>query len=87
MVATGRKDVKADLSVVLKGVADAVKDSNQLDAAGRLYGAAVRDDLAKAVGAENNFEPTQAAIIGNVALARRDLGPTHPALEIGRAHV
>jgi len=66
MVATGRKDVKADLSVVLKGVADAVKDSNQLDASERLYGAAVRDDLAKAVGAENNFEPTQAAIIANV---------------------
>ena len=54
------------LVVVLKGVADAVKDSNQLDSAERLYGAAVRDDLAKAVGAENNFEPTQATIIANV---------------------
>jgi transcription elongation GreA/GreB family factor/transcription elongation factor GreA-like protein len=66
MAAVGRKDVKADLSVVLKGVADAVKDSNQLDAAERLYGAAVRDDLAKALGAENTFEPTQAAIIANL---------------------
>ncbi|MSU50736.1 MAG: transcription elongation factor GreAB [Opitutus sp.] len=66
MDATGRKDVKVDLSVVLKGVADAVKDSNQLDEAERLFGAAVRDDLAKAVGAENTYEPTQAAIIANV---------------------
>ncbi|MEN9635839.1 MAG: hypothetical protein RL077_4243 [Verrucomicrobiota bacterium] len=65
MDATGRKDVKLDLSVVLKGVADAVKDSNQLDSSERLFGAAVRDDLAKAVGAENNYEPTQAAIIAN----------------------
>jgi transcription elongation factor GreA len=66
MDATGRKDVKVDLSVVLKGVADAVKDSNQLDAAERLYGAAMRDDLAKAVGAESNYEPTQAALVANV---------------------
>src|SRR4051812_47911024 len=66
MDATGKKDVKADLSVVLKGVADAVKDSNQLDAAERLYGAAIRDDLAKATGAENNFEPTQATLVANV---------------------
>jgi transcription elongation factor GreA len=66
MVATGTKDVKADLSVVLKGVADAVKDSNQLDAAERLYGAVVRDDLARAVGQEPNFEPTQAQIVANV---------------------
>jgi transcription elongation factor GreA len=65
MDATGKKDVKADLSVVLKGVVDAVQTSNQLDAAERLYGAVVRDDLAKAVAAENNFEPTQAALIAN----------------------
>jgi transcription elongation factor GreA len=66
MDALGRKDIKTDLSVVLKGVADAVKDSNQLDAAERLYGAAVRDDLARAVGQEPAFEPSQAAIIANV---------------------
>ncbi len=66
MDATGKKDVKADLSVVLKGVADAVKDSNQIDAAERLYGAAVRDDLAKATGAENTFEPTQASLVANL---------------------
>ena len=66
MGATGRKDVKTDLSVVLKGVADAVRDSNQIDDAERLYGAAVRDDLARAVGAENSYEPTQAGLIANV---------------------
>ena len=66
MDALGRKDIKIDLSTVLKGVADAVKDSNQLDAAERLYGAAVRDDLARAVGQEPTFEPTQATIIANV---------------------
>ena len=66
MDAVGRKDVKIDLSAVLKGVADAVKDSNQLDAAERLYGAAVRDDLARALGQEPTFEPTQAQIIANV---------------------
>jgi transcription elongation factor GreA len=66
MDALGRKDIKIDLSSVLKGVADAVKDSNQLDSAERLYGAAVRDDLARAVGQEPAFEPTQATIIANV---------------------
>ncbi len=66
MDALGRKDIKTDLSAVLKGVADAVKESNQLDAAERLYGAAVRDDLARAVGQEPAFTPTQAEIIANV---------------------
>lgn len=66
MDALGRKDIKTDLSAVLKGVADAVKDSNQLDAAERLYGAAVRDDLARAVGQEPAFTPSQAEIIANV---------------------
>ena len=64
--ATAKKDIKADLSSVLKGVADAVKDSNQLDASERLYGAAIRDDLAKYVGSEATFEPTQASLIANV---------------------
>jgi transcription elongation factor GreA len=63
--AIGKKEVKGDLNTVLKGIADAVKDSNQLDAAERLYGAAVRDDLAKALGSDQQFEPSQAAIIAN----------------------
>ncbi|HEX2854996.1 MAG TPA: transcription elongation factor GreAB, partial [Opitutaceae bacterium] len=65
--ATAKKDIKADLTSVLKGVADAVKDSNQLDAAERLYGAAIRDDLAKYIGADaSSFEPTQASLIADV---------------------
>ena len=64
--ATAKKDIKADLSSVLKGVADAVKDSNQLDAAERLNGAAIRDDLAKYIGSEAAFEPSQASLIANV---------------------
>ncbi len=64
--AIGKKEVKGDLSAVLKGVADAVKDSNQIDTAERLYGAAIRDNLAKALGVENSFEPTQAQIMANV---------------------
>ena len=66
IAATAKKDIKADLSSVLKGVADAVKDSNQLDASERLYGATVRDDLAKYVGSDATFEPTQAGLIANV---------------------
>lgn len=64
--AIGKKEVKGDMNTVLKGLADAVKDSNQLDAAERLYGAAVRDDLAKALGSDQQFDPSQAAIIANV---------------------
>ena len=64
--AIGKKEVKGDLTAILKGVADAVKDSNQIDLAERLYGAAVRDDLSKALGQEATLEPTQAAIIANV---------------------
>ena len=64
--ATAKKDIKADLSAILKGVADAVKDSNQLDASERLYGAAVRDDLAKYVSSEAAFDPSQASLIANV---------------------
>ncbi len=64
--ATAKKDIKADLSSILKGVADAVKDSNQLDASERLYGAAVRDDLAKYVSSDATFEPSQASLIASV---------------------
>ncbi len=64
--ATAKKDLKTDLSTILAGVADAVKSSNQLDASERLYGAAVRDDLAKHVSSEASFEPTQASLIATV---------------------
>lgn len=62
-----KKDLKPDLSAILNGVTEAVKSSNQLDAAERLYGAAVRDDMAKLLGTDNSgFEPQQSALIANV---------------------
>ncbi|MBK8856322.1 MAG: GreA/GreB family elongation factor [Opitutaceae bacterium] len=62
-----KKDIKTDLSAILNGVAEAVKTSNQLDAAERLYGAAIRDDLAKLLGADSAaFEPQQTTLIANV---------------------
>ncbi len=66
IAAVDAKDIKTDLNAILTGVADAVKDSNQLDAAERLYGAVVRDDLAKLIGVETAFEPTQASLVTDV---------------------
>jgi transcription elongation factor GreA len=64
LLASGKKDLNAEqISSVLKAVADAVKDSNQLTPAERLYGAAIRDDLAKAIGTEANFEPAQSTLV------------------------
>ncbi|HXQ79843.1 MAG TPA: GreA/GreB family elongation factor [Opitutaceae bacterium] len=65
--ASAHKEVKGNLAEVLKGVADAVKDSNQLDAAERLYGAAVRDKIAKVAGVDSStFEPSQASLVANL---------------------
>lgn len=65
--AVGKKEIKADLNGILKIVADAVKESNQLDAAERLYGASIRDNLANHIGADAAaFEPSQASLIANV---------------------
>jgi transcription elongation factor GreA len=67
VAATGRKEVKIDLAPVLKALTDAVKDSNQIDASERLYGAAVRDQLAKLAGVDPaTLEPTQTALVSNV---------------------
>jgi transcription elongation factor GreA len=61
------KEVQAHLQDILTGLAEAVKDSNQIDAAERLVGAAIRDDLAKAVGIDAaTLEPSQASLIANV---------------------
>ena len=60
------KEVKTDLKAILNGVAEAVKDSNQLDASERLYGAAIRDDMAKLISSSESFEPSQASLIANV---------------------
>jgi transcription elongation factor GreA len=64
--ATDKKNIKADLKAILAGVSEAVKESNQLDAAERLYGAAVRDDLARLAGVEvAAMDPSQVSLIAN----------------------
>ena len=65
LAASGKSEAKTDLSVFLTGIADAVKDSNQIDPAERLYGAAVRDDLAKVLGRTDPFEPSQSSLVAN----------------------
>jgi transcription elongation factor GreA len=64
--ASSHKEANANLSEILKGVADAVKDSNQLDSAERLYGAAVRDRIAKMAGVPASYEPSQASLVANL---------------------
>jgi transcription elongation factor GreA len=65
--ASAHKAAQANLSEILKGIADAVKDSNQIDAAERLYGAAVRDRIAKVAGVDiASFEPSQASLVANL---------------------
>ncbi|HEY9248217.1 MAG TPA: GreA/GreB family elongation factor [Rariglobus sp.] len=67
IAAAGSKDVKGDLKTILTGVSDSVKDSNQLDAAERLYGAFVRDSLARLVGVDpSTLVPSQAELVANV---------------------
>lgn len=67
VVAAEKGESKTDLTAILAGVAESVKDSNQLDAAERLYGAAVRDDLAKLAKVDpSTFEPSQSFLIANV---------------------
>ena len=59
-----RQEVHADFAAILKGVADAVKDSNQIDGSERLYGAAIRDQLAKLAGVDaSTLEPSQSSLI------------------------
>jgi transcription elongation factor GreA len=66
VAASGSKEVKGDLNVILAGLSESVKESNQLDAAERLYGAFVRDALAKQVGVDpSTLVPSQAELIGN----------------------
>jgi transcription elongation GreA/GreB family factor len=65
MAAVDGKASPGDLGAILDGLAESVRESNQLDAAERLYGAAVRDDLAKLLGRTDAFEPAQATLIAN----------------------
>ncbi len=60
-----KKNPAPELKDVLAGLAEAIKDSNQLDTAERLYGAAVRDDLAKFLGDETPYAPAQSDLIAD----------------------
>jgi transcription elongation factor GreA len=67
LAASIKEESKPSLAAVLSGITDAVRDSNQLDAAERLYGAFVRDELAKILGHEaTNVAPTQPELIKEV---------------------
>jgi len=64
--AAEKGETKTDLTAILAGVTESVKDSNQLDAAERLHGAAVRDDLARLAKVDPSaLEPSQASLIAN----------------------
>ena len=67
LAASIKEESKPSLAHVLSGITDAVRDSNQLDAAERLYGAFVRDELAKILGHEATaVTPTQPELIKEV---------------------
>ena len=67
LAASIKEESKPSLAQVLSGITDAVRDSNQLDAAERLYGAFVRDELSKILGHEaTNVAPTQTDLIKEV---------------------
>jgi transcription elongation factor GreA len=67
LATTDKQSNKTDLAAILAGLAEAVKTSNQLDAAQRLYGAAVRDRLATVIGTDlATLEPSQVSLVSNV---------------------
>lgn len=67
LAASIKDESKPSLAHILGGITDAVRDSNQLDAAERLYGAFVRDELARILGHESaNVSPTQPELIKEV---------------------
>ncbi len=67
LAASIKEESKAGLQQVLTGITEAVRDSNQLDAAERLYGAFVRDELAKILGhGATALNPSQAELIKEV---------------------
>lgn len=80
ITAVEKDDDMTDLLKVLDIVTEAVRDSNQLSQAERLYGAAVRDDLAVLVGADaSELSPSEGEIIENV----RDLPEIADSIPVG----
>jgi transcription elongation GreA/GreB family factor len=67
LAASIKEESKPGLQTVLSGLTDAVRDSNQLDAAERLYGAFVRDELSRILGHDpSGYNPPQAELIKEV---------------------
>jgi transcription elongation factor GreA len=66
LTAIDGSEAKTDLQAILTGISEAVRESNQLDSSERLYGAAVRDRLAKRIGVDvATLEPSQASLVAN----------------------
>lgn len=64
LAASIKEESKQSLGQVLNGITEAVRDSNQLNSSERLYGAFVRDELAKILGHDNHSAaPTQSELI------------------------
>ena len=62
-----KDEAKPALQTVLTGLVEAVRDSNQLDAAERLYGAFVRDELARLLGQDPaTLNPPQSDLVKDV---------------------
>jgi transcription elongation factor GreA len=67
IAAADKDETHEDLEKVLEVVTEAVRDSNQITQAERLYGAAVRDDLAKLAGVDTStLAPSEGEIIEDV---------------------
>ncbi len=80
LVAADKGESSEDLRKILEAVTEAVRDSNQLDAAERLYGASVRDDLARLLDVDvTALAPSQGELIANV----RDLPEIAEKIPVG----
>jgi transcription elongation factor GreA len=67
LAASIKEESKPALQSVLNGLVEAVRDSNQLDAAERLYGAFVRDELSRILGhATTSHNPPQSDLIREI---------------------
>jgi transcription elongation GreA/GreB family factor len=65
------KNSKKDVTAVLAATAEVIQNSNQLDTAQKLYGAHIRDSLAKHAGTDPaQYVPAQTTLVANT----RDLG-------------
>ena len=63
---TASKDARVDVTGVLNSITEVISTTNQLDTAQRLYGAHIRDSLARYAGADTaTLAPTQASLVAN----------------------